>query len=343
MKYPERTKSMMNTMITRKLTLLLTALTCLLAFTASSFGQSRDEVVYFHNDALGSAVAAVNENGDLCWRQTYTPYGEQTDTADRSPPSGCGLLGTERGYTGHTQDKSGLVYMQQRYYDPSLGRFLSVDPSGVNVDDPRTFNRYMYAANNPYKYTDPDGRIVFLALIPVALKAIDIAITAAEITAAAQTGGATAVAGVVAESVATSVVPGGKIASKLGGKLKSAMGSGGDGPGGGIVNRGGRFADLDAAKASGEVGHHVPQNAFNKTTGLSRRNGPAIGMTIEDHKLTRTYAGKGKATMRQDSGLNARQRLATDIRDLRSNFGTKYNKGSLEAIEYSKTLREFDK
>ncbi|MGF1751958.1 hypothetical protein, partial [Vibrio cionasavignyae] len=109
----------------------------------------------------------------------------------------------------------------------------------------------------------------------------------------------------------------------------------------GIVNRGGRFADLDKAKALGEVGHHMPQSAFNKTIGLSRSDGPAVGMTTADHALTRTYAGKGKKSMRVDAGLNPRQRLAKDIHDLRANFGRKYNKGSLEAIEYSKTLKEF--
>ncbi|PJG57599.1 hypothetical protein, partial [Aeromonas cavernicola] len=106
----------------------------------------------------------------------------------------------------------------------------------------------------------------------------------------------------------------------------------------GIVNKGGRFADLDKAKLAGEVGHHMPQNAFNRSIDLSRSNGPAIGMTTEDHALTRTYAGKGKATMSQDAGLNARKRLGKDIYDLRFLFGTKYNKGSIEAIEYAKTL-----
>ena len=42
--------------------------------------------------------------------------------------------------------------MQQRYYDPQIGRFLSVDP----IDS--SFNRYSYAANNPYGFVDPDGR-----------------------------------------------------------------------------------------------------------------------------------------------------------------------------------------
>lgn len=48
--------------------------------------------------------------------------------------------------------------MQQRYYDPSIGRFLSVDPVTA-YDKPITnFCRYCYARNDPYKFTDPDGR-----------------------------------------------------------------------------------------------------------------------------------------------------------------------------------------
>lgn len=46
-------------------------------------------------------------------------------------------------------------YMQQRYYDPMAGRFLSTDPVAANAG---SFNRYWYASNNPYKYIDPDGR-----------------------------------------------------------------------------------------------------------------------------------------------------------------------------------------
>jgi hypothetical protein len=48
--------------------------------------------------------------------------------------------------------------MQQRYYDPVVGRFLSVDPVGVFTADGKNFNRYWYADNNPYRYIDPDGR-----------------------------------------------------------------------------------------------------------------------------------------------------------------------------------------
>lgn len=138
----------------------------------SAQAENRDEVIFFFNDAQGSAVAAVNEAGELCWSEEYTAYGDKTINDDLVSPVGCGIVGEERGFTGHTEDvNSDLVYMQQRYYDPNIGRFLSIDPIEVNPNEPMTFNRYAYANNNPYKYTDPNGEIA-IALLPVALPAI---------------------------------------------------------------------------------------------------------------------------------------------------------------------------
>jgi RHS repeat-associated protein len=54
---------------------------------------------------------------------------------------------------------TGLIQMQQRWMDPNLPVFLSVDPvTAYSNGDARYFNRYWYAAGNPYKFTDPDGR-----------------------------------------------------------------------------------------------------------------------------------------------------------------------------------------
>jgi hypothetical protein len=47
--------------------------------------------------------------------------------------------------------------MQQRYYDPRVGRFWSVDPVTVSSVG-GNFNRYWYGNDNPYRFTDPDGR-----------------------------------------------------------------------------------------------------------------------------------------------------------------------------------------
>lgn len=110
-------------------------------------------VTYHHADALGSPVVET----DTAWPPGivqsifYRPYG----AASRSD----GGIVDGPGYTGHIMDgPTGLVYMQQRYYDPGIGRFLSVDPMGVDTGTGWNFNRYNYAANNPYSFLDPDGR-----------------------------------------------------------------------------------------------------------------------------------------------------------------------------------------
>ncbi|MCO5056100.1 RHS repeat-associated core domain-containing protein [Thermomonas sp.] len=57
------------------------------------------------------------------------------------------------GYTGHVMDAaSGLTYMQQRYYDPGIGAFLSVDPVTAYSNPVGAFNRYWYASGNPYRF-----------------------------------------------------------------------------------------------------------------------------------------------------------------------------------------------
>nr|WP_294973636.1 RHS repeat-associated core domain-containing protein [uncultured Pseudomonas sp.] len=109
-------------------------------------------VTYYHNDLLGSPVAATDESGKVLWREHFRPYGERQDTLAYR---GYGSIG----FTGHLQSQSNeLVYMGARYYDPVIGRFLSVDPFGVDARKPKTLNRYIYAVGNPYAYIDPDGR-----------------------------------------------------------------------------------------------------------------------------------------------------------------------------------------
>ena len=105
---------------------------------------------YQHTDALGSPVATTNNSGALIERTNYEPYGSAINkTVD-------GI-----GYTGHVMDgATGLTYMQQRYYDGTLGRFLSVDPVTAYEKPSQNFNRYWYGNNNPYSFKDPDGREV---------------------------------------------------------------------------------------------------------------------------------------------------------------------------------------
>ncbi|MEM1192358.1 MAG: RHS repeat-associated core domain-containing protein [Pseudomonadota bacterium] len=93
--------------------------------------------------------------GNRCIRQcglerTLHPFGlKWTDPAANRD---------NEGYTGHIEDDaSGLTYMQARYYDPALGRFLANDPVGFAEGGPGYFNRYAYTLNNPAISIDPDG------------------------------------------------------------------------------------------------------------------------------------------------------------------------------------------
>lgn len=106
-------------------------------------------ISYKHTDMLGSPVLTTSPSQVAGLVSHYEPYGK---LANR-------VTGNEIGFTGHSQDAAtGLTYMQQRYYDPSIGRFLSVDPVTAYESGGTSFNRYWYADDNPYMYTDPDGR-----------------------------------------------------------------------------------------------------------------------------------------------------------------------------------------
>ncbi|MFY0186240.1 RHS repeat-associated core domain-containing protein [Stenotrophomonas sp. PUT21] len=97
----------------------------------------------------GSPVAETNEQAAVVLRTAYTPYGASIGAAQDGV-----------GYTGHVMDGStGLTYMQQRYMDPTVGMFLSVDPVTARDGKLSQFNRYRYAKNSPYAYIDPDGRV----------------------------------------------------------------------------------------------------------------------------------------------------------------------------------------
>ena len=107
-------------------------------------------VEWTHADHLGSPAAATSAAGAVLWREDHTPFGE----ARQGPTQNV----DNEGFTGHIADAaSGLVYMQARYYDPLIGRFLSSDPVGFATGGPAYFNRYAYTANDPVNMVDPTG------------------------------------------------------------------------------------------------------------------------------------------------------------------------------------------
>lgn len=118
-----------------------------------------------HQDHLGSPVAATDSGGNVLWREQYTPFGEK-----RLDPA---LNFDNEGFTGHIDDAAtGLTYMQARYYDPVIGRFLSNDPVAFAPDRPQYFNRYSYALNDPVNMIDPDGEAAVVVAVPYVVGAV---------------------------------------------------------------------------------------------------------------------------------------------------------------------------
>ncbi len=116
--------------------------------TAAGVNNGTATTTYIHTDFLGSPVAETNSAGTVTRIERYTPYGEPSDMQLDAGP----------GFTGHATDvTTGLTYMQQRYYDAEIGRFISPDPVQTNPNTGTGFNRYWYANGNPISNIDPDG------------------------------------------------------------------------------------------------------------------------------------------------------------------------------------------
>lgn len=114
-------------------------------------GANPANMTYYHPDIVGSPILATDSNGILKWREHYWPYGER-NLRDTNAST------ETRWFTGKPQDTdTGLSYFGARYYDPLLGRFMGIDPAGVDENNIHSHNRYAYGNNNPYRFVDPDG------------------------------------------------------------------------------------------------------------------------------------------------------------------------------------------
>jgi RHS repeat-associated protein len=130
---------------------------------------------YLMNDALGTVRNIVDANKDIEMTYKYDIFGAIREAIGQDP------IGIPQTFTGKELDTdSGLHYFGARYYDSSLGRFITADSWTWGPDDERALiigltaqlilersgaisstlatNYYVYCANRPTVLVDPSGR-----------------------------------------------------------------------------------------------------------------------------------------------------------------------------------------
>jgi len=95
-----------------------------------------DTLLHLHGDHLGSISLTTRGSAETASR-TYFAYG-----AERSA---SGHLRTDHTFTGQKSDTTGLMYYNARYYDPTLGTFISPDSIVPNPASVINHNRFLYA------------------------------------------------------------------------------------------------------------------------------------------------------------------------------------------------------
>jgi len=120
-----------------------------------------------HEGKVGSITRTVDMNGSVRNEYDYGTFGTRSHVKTAGTGSNQNF-----GYTGEMLDaESGLLYLRARYYDPSIGRFISADPYLGRMAEPVTQNRYIYVHNNPLLFVDPSGNFAFLGCVMGAVSA----------------------------------------------------------------------------------------------------------------------------------------------------------------------------
>jgi RHS repeat-associated protein len=109
----------------------------------------------YHFDGNANTVAVTDANQNVVNSYGYDPYGTVTSQLEQTTPVNTAQPFKFVGQFGVMAEPNGLYYMRARYYDPSVGRFISEDPLGLGGGDT---NLYVYVQNNPIMNIDPNGQ-----------------------------------------------------------------------------------------------------------------------------------------------------------------------------------------
>jgi RHS repeat-associated protein len=123
---------------------------------------------YISADPLRTPRLITSVDGSVRSRHDYFPFGEEmSGYSGRTSGQGYGAAdGLAQKFTQNERENDTFDFLQARYRNFNIGRFISPDPllfqAGM-VLDPQRLNLYVYARNNPLKWLDPDGEKVKIA------------------------------------------------------------------------------------------------------------------------------------------------------------------------------------
>ena len=121
------------------------------------------DTYYVTTDHLGSTDRILKAaSGTVQVAESFAPFGARRGSDWQGAPSAADLTAignsTPDGFTGHEMlDGVGLIHMRGRVYDPTVGRFLSVDPLVRDAGASQSWNGYGYVEGRMLSARDPSG------------------------------------------------------------------------------------------------------------------------------------------------------------------------------------------
>ena len=175
-------------------------------YRTSSMAEGVFYTFWFDKNLQGDVVAVYNETGAKVLSYTYDAWGNKTTTVHSSSGSNGYAQYNAITYRGYYYDaETGFYYLQSRYYDPQIGRFINADSVIVGTSgELHGYNMFAYAFNNPIAYVDYNGNWPKLSdvLVAAAAVALVVAAVAASVVICAAVAPAAVAVGSVAVSTA---------------------------------------------------------------------------------------------------------------------------------------------
>lgn len=287
-------------------------------YTLSNGNVTGTYTYLYRTNIQGDVVGIYTTDGTLLASYVYDAWGNFTETVHSTTTEATIASSLPFRYRSYYYDAElGMYYLNTRYYDSAIGRFINADDTSIITVSPEAFtdkNLYAYCDNNPVMRTDDGGKLwLTAALTSAAVGAIFSAVSDV-VVQLATTGKVDVVQTLIsaasgAISGACALIPGGKVLTTLvSGAINAGLSAGtyalNQYRKGENINKNELAINAGIGFASGVVG-----NLFrNKSTGNIRSEGKKL-ITKGHRKIDNGILNSAKSTIKRgfeyiDSGID---------------------------------------